>query len=773
METYVSAQYPFAVQYPAEWSLEPSDETVTAQYGGNNAGLAIAEEDLEAQGMGETTLQEYADLVVWVLSMSLEDFELISRHEGVNAQGLPVQVLAFSAGPGGMLRGSRLVYVHEDRVAFSATYFALREGYGELESLIAYSFSTFEVREATAATPDTAIARSLDCEGVGEEFVAYGDDELGIGFCHPSGWVVDDTVQIGGFLAVSPDGYGLGDSMPECLVLIYPHETVAQLSQPNSEAEDILGLGLDFFVMIVQDASSDESPTTASIGDQNIATVQARGTTEGQAVLGLITGIKRGEATAMAISFVLDEDAYRTLAEGIMGSFVVTLPELAVVGEARPIGLNEFQDGVWTADRPGRHSLHIEASTPVLFVSQLLAQGGLDDKADLQVYDPQSVFVDQFTTGWMHAQSAFQDPDGCWVHHYAFGHLEPDALRLVLDRVGEYTVTVGGSTFWHDEGMYRLRVLDMRPGSPAVLDIAQAGLDAGEAAEYVVDGTANRPTMAYLRPSGSQAQELTLSLELLDDTGERVEEKHNHMHSGDDVFLFWVPRNNVPYTIRVAEVDGQPAQYELTLLAAPRPEEPEPTSLSCDEYNVDIEVQETGDLLVDEQHTLVFAEEMTYESHRTLHLTNTDGIAQIEVSEGEQQYAQSESGEVGTYAIVEEEDALVIRWFTAGTPRSSRAFTLRYVVRGAVQQDEEGRDVVVWKAMPPERDYRIRQGQVLVHLPAEVRVHEFIAFGAQGEGTAKSKSYDPVITNEVAFVLSHDLMPERGMEVRVVYDLER
>jgi hypothetical protein len=402
-----------------------------------------------------------------------------------------------------------------------------------------------------------------------------------------------------------------------------------------------------------------------------------------------------------------------------------------------------------------------------------MAQGGLDDKADLQIFDPQSVLVDQFTTGWMHAQSASQDPDGGRVQHYVFGHLQPDALRVVLDQDGEYTITVGGSTSWHDQGIYRLGVLDMRPDSPAVLDVVEAGLAAEEAYEYVVEGTANRSTMALLRPTGSQAEEVTLSLELLDGAGERVEEKHNHMHSGDDVFLFWVPRNDVPYTVRITEVDGQPAEYELTLLGEPWTDEPEPASLSCDEYNVDIKVQENGDLLVEEQQTLVFAEKMTYESRRTFHPSNTDGIDEIEVWEGERQYVQSESGDVGTYVVVEEEDALVVRWFYAGSADSSVAFTLRYAVRGAVQQDDQGRDVVVWQAMPSERDYRIRQGQVLVRLPAKVLVHEFIAFGAQGEGTAKSKSYDPLISDEVTFVLSHDLMPTRGMEIRVVYGLER
>jgi hypothetical protein len=74
--------------------------------------------------------------------------------------------------------------------------------------------------------------------------------------------------------------------------------------------------------------------------------------------------------------------------------------------------------------------------------------------------------------------------------------------------------------------------------------------------------------------------------------------------------------------------------------------------------------------------------------------------------------------------------------------------------------------------MQPDRDYRIRGGQVVVRLPAEVEVHEFIAFGAQRHGSAKCQSLEEMITDEVIFELSHDLSPGAGMDIRVIFGPE-
>jgi hypothetical protein len=655
----------------------------------------------------------------------------------------------------------------EEPTTVGLTMTAIYSGYGELVDIQAPEIAT------ASPASEAAIAGSLDCAAAGEGFVAYGDDELGVAFCYPSGWVVDDLVEFGGSLALSPEGFRLDGDMPECLIMVYPHKTLAQFPTPMAGAGDILGLGFNFFVMIVTDASSDGWPEATASEDQETAFMTAHGTLEGEDVLGIITGVMKDKAVAMTVSYILDEEAYRAPAEAIVDSIVVALPKYLQAGEVQPIALNAFEEGSWTADQPDLHSFHVEGSTPALFVSQLLAQGGSDDKADLQILGPEGVFVDQFTTGWMGAQTYTSDDDGGLVQYNVFGYLQPDALRVVLEQDGEHTISVGGWLMWHKEGKYRLGIFDMRPDSPAVLDIVEGELGAGEAYEYEVDGTANRAMIAYLRPTGPLAEDLTLSLELLDEGGESLEERHNYSYSGEDVFLYWLPRDDVPYSVRVTEVDGQPAEFEFTMLQEPGAEEPEAAALTCDEYSVDVAVQANGDLLVEERQTLTFSKGASQESQRTFLLDDSEGIEDMEVWEGEQQYVQSESGEAGTYMVVEEEEGLVVKWFHAVQPDLSSTFTLRYAVRDAVRQDGEGRDVVAWQAIQPDRDHRIRRGQVVVHLPAEVEVHEIIAFGAQGTGKAKCDSFEAVITDEVTFELSHDLSPGQGMEIRVVYDPAR
>ena len=52
-----------------------------------------------------------------------------------------VEIEAFE----GLVRAKRLIYLHEGRTGFSAAYFAAADRYEEMQDLIDYSFSTFQV----------------------------------------------------------------------------------------------------------------------------------------------------------------------------------------------------------------------------------------------------------------------------------------------------------------------------------------------------------------------------------------------------------------------------------------------------------------------------------------------------------------------------------------------------------------------------------------------------------------------------------------------------
>ena len=145
MMLYESAQYPFAIQHPADWAEQPPQVGVTSSFAGESGGvLVIAEEDLVAIGIGVTNIQTYVDILISVISTRTPDFQLESREQVVTSQGLSAEILVFTT-QAGLLKSSRLIYLHEGKIGFSATYLAPKAQYEELQPVITFSFSTFQV----------------------------------------------------------------------------------------------------------------------------------------------------------------------------------------------------------------------------------------------------------------------------------------------------------------------------------------------------------------------------------------------------------------------------------------------------------------------------------------------------------------------------------------------------------------------------------------------------------------------------------------------------
>jgi len=145
MTLYESAQFPFSIQYPADWSEQPTPENTTATFAGdNNAQLLITEEDLVAAGLGKLTLIEYVDLVISVVESNPADPQLVSRQRVSTAHGSPAEILLFDTF-GGLFKGSRFIFLHDNKIAFNASYVAPKDRYAELQPLFEYSFGTFNV----------------------------------------------------------------------------------------------------------------------------------------------------------------------------------------------------------------------------------------------------------------------------------------------------------------------------------------------------------------------------------------------------------------------------------------------------------------------------------------------------------------------------------------------------------------------------------------------------------------------------------------------------
>ena len=144
MAVYVSDQYPFSIQYPADWP-EGLLEDVTAIFlAASGENFAVVEEDLISAGPGELSLKEFVDLSLLRLSLSLEGFELLSRQEATTPEGLTVEIVKYTW-LGGTISQVLMAYVHENTVSFIALYTILTSGLEEMQEMIDYSFSTFQV----------------------------------------------------------------------------------------------------------------------------------------------------------------------------------------------------------------------------------------------------------------------------------------------------------------------------------------------------------------------------------------------------------------------------------------------------------------------------------------------------------------------------------------------------------------------------------------------------------------------------------------------------
>jgi S1-C subfamily serine protease len=149
MALYESQRYPFAIEHPFEWTdfgAQPELGTV-ANYGNDTYNLSISEEDLGAAGNGPASLAEFTDLMITTLrSWTAADFALISRRPLQTAGGLATEVIEYTL-YGGAFRAATQLYLHDGRIAFSATFGAAAADYPALKPVADYAFSTFRVAD--------------------------------------------------------------------------------------------------------------------------------------------------------------------------------------------------------------------------------------------------------------------------------------------------------------------------------------------------------------------------------------------------------------------------------------------------------------------------------------------------------------------------------------------------------------------------------------------------------------------------------------------------
>jgi hypothetical protein len=143
---YRSDQSPFSIRYPRDWQPQELPPGVTAAYASETGGaLEIVEKDMVGLGMGKVSQDEYVDQVIRRLAAASPDFRLLSVKPFEITADVTGEVIAYTD-LGGQRRCSSLLYLHQERYGFSASYCAAPARYRELEPLIEDSFRSFTVK---------------------------------------------------------------------------------------------------------------------------------------------------------------------------------------------------------------------------------------------------------------------------------------------------------------------------------------------------------------------------------------------------------------------------------------------------------------------------------------------------------------------------------------------------------------------------------------------------------------------------------------------------
>lgn len=145
---------------------------------------------------------------------------------------------------------------------------------------------------------------------------------------------------------------------------------------------------------------------------------------------------------------------------------------------------------------------------------------------------------------------------------------------------------------------------------------------------------------------------------------------------------------------------------------------PATKSYSADRFDVLVEVQPGGELLVTETLVFRFAGGPFTYTFRNIPTDKTDGVEIVSATlDGVTLSQGAQPGQVE----IQGSNPVKVTWRFAPTSDSTHTFGLIYRVRGVIRQ-EPGADLLRWQALPEEHDYAIARSTVQVTYPVAARV---------------------------------------------------
>ncbi len=139
-------------------------------------------------------------------------------------------------------------------------------------------------------------------------------------------------------------------------------------------------------------------------------------------------------------------------------------------------------------------------------------------------------------------------------------------------------------------------------------------------------------------------------------------------------------------------------------------------------FDVEVQVQENGDLLVTERQVLNFSGApftFGYRNIPTGSNGNNDGIEDVSVREGDTVYQESFSSQPHTFSVDRSGGQAEITWYFPPAI-GNNSYIVSYRVRGGVRTEPSG-DQVFWNAMPADLGARVQEGQVTIRLPEGIQ----------------------------------------------------
>ncbi|NOY71901.1 MAG: DUF2207 domain-containing protein [Gammaproteobacteria bacterium] len=181
----------------------------------------------------------------------------------------------------------------------------------------------------------------------------------------------------------------------------------------------------------------------------------------------------------------------------------------------------------------------------------------------------------------------------------------------------------------------------------------------------------------------------------------------------------------------------------------------EPTPFYWEFINVEIDIQENGDILVSETQKYIFTAPYTNKRYRWLSLALVDSIEGVEVfEEGQNLFAS-----VGV-----ENNRLWIEWQHALTPPDSHTFVIKYRVKGGLQGNK-----ISWRAIFKERVSTIKRANVIIRLPASLEENIIRFSNKKFKRIGDAFSTLQIYARTIELVSQEELYPGEGLKVSIIF----